>query len=115
MKNFSDRRHTSHRTQACCKAWIRSDSGAYRKAVTVDIHENGCQLWLAEGIAQNSLVDLCLKLDDGEPVALRALVAWCRPDRGYRIGLAFTGGVSVDLRRLRRWVHCRSLTLQQVV
>jgi len=118
MKSIWERRHNTHRAQVRCKAWVRSDSGAYRTAITVDVHDHGCQLWVGEALGKNALVDLCLKLDEGEPIGLRALVAWCRPDRdtrGFRVGLAFTGGVSVDLRRLKRWFHCQSLSLQQVV
>lgn len=110
MQRASERRRRI-RTTAQFRAWVRSDDGPYVRAETLDLHQGGLQLRLDRRFSKNDLVDLCLKLDQGEPVALRGLVCWVVPEAsgGYRLGLALVGKATVDSRRLERWCHSQQL------
>lgn len=93
------------------KAWLRKDAGPFQAAQTVDIHQNGAQLWASQPLQKHTLLDLHIKLDQVDPLKLRAMVCWCQAaeEGGYRIGLAFPGQQGSDYTRLRRWSNSRTV------
>ena len=95
------------------KAWLRQDAGTYRRVQTIDLSAGGAQIALEDPLLSGTPLDLCFKLDPGAPLAVRAVVVWCRPDAqgGFRVGLAFPRQQSLDARQLVRWHHIRSLGL----
>ena len=95
------------RIPICRKAWARHDAGTYRRAFTIDLNVNGAQISVDRSMAPHTILDLHVKLEDGAPLSIRAVVVWCRFDgRGrFQIGLAFPRQHSSDARQLIRWHH----------
>ena len=74
-------------------------------AETSDISAKGIGLWSKEGIAENTPLEVWLKIPDkGEPFYTRGNVVWSRPEgaSGYRLGIDLEKADLMGLSRILR-------------